>query len=261
MARLDAASSGSLAVYARILGDSEPLVAYRADDDFPSASIIKLVIMASLVRLQEASQPDLLSERLTLRVSQQVDGSPMLEHAQPGQSFPVARLLHAMIAQSDNTASNMLIDLLGFTAINYTAQSLELTRTQLRRHFLDSSAIVRHIQNRTSARDMGRLLLLIEHGARGSWTNVASAQGCKMMVSLMLQQEDRETIPEALPPGTQIANKTGELSHVRNDVAIVTPYGSRPYVIACLTKDLDVPQSGFDVIRSAARAIYHVVYA
>jgi len=75
-------------------------------------------------------------------------------------------------------------------------------------------------------------------------------------VSVMLGQTDREKIPAGLPPGTPIANKTGEITGTRNDVAIVDPYGNAPFVLAILTKELTDYAAANAAIHQIARAVF-----
>jgi beta-lactamase class A len=75
------------------------------------------------------------------------------------------------------------------------------------------------------------------------------------MIDIMLNQEDRDKIYRGLPKGTALANKTGEIDGVRNDVGIVNPFGEAPYVIAVLTKNLDDFSLGNSAIRRAASVV------
>jgi beta-lactamase class A len=256
MARLDAESSGILAVYARALGSDTPAISYRADDDMPAASTIKLLIMVTAFRRKEQVEPGLFQRKVTLTAEQFVGGSEYLDSANPGDKFTVSSLIWAMITLSDNTASNALIDLFGFDQINATARALDLQHTVLKRHFLDANAIVKHIQNRTSASDMGRLVYKIEAGSHESVPTVASAVACRKMVEIMLHQEDRDKIPQGIPKGVKVANKTGEIDGVRNDVAIIDPYGDRPYVLAVFTKELGNYTDGLRAIHLVAQQSY-----
>jgi beta-lactamase class A len=79
------------------------------------------------------------------------------------------------------------------------------------------------------------------------------------MIDIMLGQTDRDTIPRGLPAGIPVANKTGELSRSRSDVAIVDPFGDSPYVIAVYTNELDSPGEAYDGIARISRVIYHHV--
>jgi len=184
-----------------------------------------------------------------------VGDSPTIESAPSGTAFAVSTLAHAMITQSDNSAANTLITLLGFDAINATARTAGLRHTQLKRHFLDWTAMVHHSNNLTSPRDMGWLLYSIERGAREGIPTVAQPRSCRRMIDILLQQEDHEKIAAGLPAGVPLANKTGEITGVRSDVGIVDPYGASPYVLAVLTKDLTDYDLGVEAIRRIARAV------
>jgi beta-lactamase class A len=164
-----------------------------------------------------------------------------------------------MIVASDNTAANTLITLLGFDRINATARRANLRHTQLKRHFLDYSAIVRHSENLTSPHDIGALLYAIETGSHEGIRTVASPQSCRAMIDLMSHQEDRDKIVRGLPKGTPVANKTGEVDFVRNDVAIVDPYGDAPYVLTVLTKSLTSYSAGLSAIRSIAKIVHSAI--
>jgi beta-lactamase class A len=161
-----------------------------------------------------------------------------------------------MIQVSDNTAANMLIGYLGRSAINSTGAQAGLTHTHLGRKFLDVGAVMHHHDNVTTPADMARLLYVIERGAHEGVSTIASAVHCRAMVRIMLGQTDREGIPAGLPPGTSIANKTGELTGTRNDVAIVGPFGNAPLILAILTKDVTDYDRAFAAMHAIARAAY-----
>jgi beta-lactamase class A len=246
-------STGVLGAYARRLGRSS-WFAYDADERFPSASVIKVLIMTAV--FQEADRDaGLLEHKVRLQLADFVGGSDVLQNYDPGDRVTVALLVRAMIEQSDNTASNALISMLGFDRIAQTARRAGLQHTQLKRHFMDFAAAVHHSNNLTTARDMGSLLYQIERGAHEGVTTVASPASCRKMVDIMLRQEDRDKIVRGLPKGVPVANKTGEITGVRNDVAIVDPYGEMPYVLTVLTKDLADFSNGVIAIRRIAKAV------
>jgi beta-lactamase class A len=253
IARVADASSGTLGIWARSLGGAAPL-GFNADEIFPTASVIKVLILVALYARVDR-HPALLHHRVALRAADLVGGSDVLAHAGAGDRFSVATLARAMIVQSDNTAANSLITLLGFSTIAAAARAAGLRRTHLRRHFLDYTAIVHHSENLSTPRDMGRLLYAIERGAREGLHTVASPTSCRHMIDILLHQEDREKLAAGLPRGVPLANKTGEISGVRNDVGIVDPYGDGPYIIAVLTKDLGNYYDGTNAIRTVARVV------
>jgi beta-lactamase class A len=255
--RAAAASTGSVSVYARRMGPGEA-ISYDADERFPSASTIKLVVLASLYQAAER-EPGLLDRSLTLHLDDFVGGSEVLDAYNPGDRVRISTLARAMIEQSDNTASNVLISYLGFERINATAKNAGMRNTQLKHHFMDYTAVV-HIANLTTAHDMATLLYQIERGAREALTTVASPQSCRAMIDILLRQEDHDKIARGLPRGVPLANKSGEIDGVRNDVAIVDPYGASPYVLAVLTKDLADFSEGNIAIRRIAKAVHRALY-
>ncbi len=256
--RLATRSSGIVGVYARKLGDPSA-VAYNANDVFPSASVIKLVIFVSLFQFAE-THPDIFAETVRLKRSDFVDGSTILDGYSPGHTISIDRLAHAMIEQSDNSASNVLINYLGFGTIEATIAKAGLKHTQLKRHFMSPNARPHHSDNLTTARDMGVLLYMIERGAHEAIRTVAAPKACRRMIDILLRQEDRDKIARGLPKGVPLANKTGEIDGVRNDIAIVDPYGNSPYILAVLTKDLNDFSRGNIAIRKIAHVVHSALY-
>jgi beta-lactamase class A len=225
---------GTVAIFAQRSSDARPFLEYGDRLALPSASVIKLVIAAAVAREIDARRMR-WDERLPIERREIVGASESFGDAVPGQRASMRRLVRAMIAQSDNTAANVLADRVSFADVNGVAASLGLEQTRLRRHFMDFAARARGIDNTTSARDMGRLLIGIVRGARGMPVPVTSESGCRAILAAMLAQEDRATIPAGIRRNVRIANKTGVLPDVRNDVAIVDPYGKAPYVVALLS--------------------------
>lgn len=236
------------------MGDGPPVVAYHDGDPYPTASTIKVLIMATAFRAIDAGTI-LRSTPIAINARDMVGGSERFAAVRPGSKYPLHELIGAMIRQSDNTAANALISHFGFEAINATAIPAGMTSTTLRRHFLDWSAIVKHNENISTARDMGALLYQIERGSREGLHTIAKASSCREMIDIMLGQEDRDKIPAGLPPGTQVANKTGELTGVRSDVAIVEPFGDTPYVLVVMTKELQNYAAGIAAIRRVAHDV------
>jgi len=256
--RAAAASSGVACVYARKLGNPDPIV-YNSEVVCPAASVIKLAIFVSLFQHAEVS-PGVFAQSIRLETGDFVPGSEILDRYSPGHRITIARLARAMIEVSDNTASNVLIDYLGFHRIMHTVHTAGLHHTQLKRHFQDRNAIAHHSENLTTAHDMGLLLYQIERGAHEAIYTVASPRSCRRMIDILLHQEDRDKIARGLPRGMPLANKTGEIDGVRNDIGIVDPYGDSPYIIAVLTKDLGDFSRGNMAIRRIAKAVHGALY-
>jgi beta-lactamase class A len=108
---------GVLGVYARTLADAPPLAAYNAFERFPTASIIKVLIMTTAYALDEA-HPGVLNEKIVFHTDELIGGSDFMANARDGQRFTVRELIVPMITVSDNTAANLLIGHFGVATIN-----------------------------------------------------------------------------------------------------------------------------------------------
>jgi beta-lactamase class A len=248
---------GRIGVYARSMAPGPPLVRYDAAVRFPTASTIKVLIMTTAYALDE-SEPGALNAKITFRQSELIGGSDFMAGVQEGRRFTVRELIVPMIQLSDNTAANLLIGHFGVATINAVGRRCGMERTHLARKFLDYAAIAHHNDNLSTPADMGHLLYLIERGAREGTPSIVSAKHCRAMVAIMLGQTDRGGIPAALPIGTPVANKTGELDGTRNDIAIVEPYGDSPYILAIMTADAYDYAAAYAAIHAVTRATYAV---
>ncbi len=246
---------GRVGIYARTMAFGGPLVSYNANVSFPSASTIKMLIMLTAFKAAERD-PAVMQQRITYNSDDLIGGSDFLASQPDGARFTVHELIVPMIQVSDNTASNLLITHFGFDAIDAATRKAGLHDTHLRRHFMDFAAIGHHMDNRTTPADMAHLLFEIERAVREGMDTVASERSCRRMIAIMLGQTDRDTIPAGLPSGVAVANKTGELSTSRSDVAIVEPYGDSPYVLCVYTNGLDAPGESYSGIARISRVIY-----
>lgn len=248
---------GRIGVYARTLAPGPALVAYAAADHFPTASIIKVLIMTTAYTIEEV-KPGTLSAKITFHDGDLIGGSDFMDQASDGERFTVRELIVPMIQVSDNTAANLLIAHFGVSTINAVGRRAGLERTRLARKFMDFSAIVHHNDNVSTPADMARLLYLIERGARESIRTVVTARHCREMIAIMLGQTDRDGIPAALPRGTPVANKTGQIEGTLNDIAIVEPYGDSPFILAIMTADAYDDSAAYAAIHGITRATYAV---
>jgi beta-lactamase class A len=258
LAAIDRDLPGTLGVTCRTLADAPPLFSYNGTMSFPTASTIKVLIMTTAFALEER-HPGTLNAYVTTRRGDLIGGSPFMEQAADGERFRVRELIIPMIQLSDNTASNALIGHFGVKTINATGKAAGMKHTHLARKFLDYTAIVHHQDNVTTPTDMAQLLYLIAHGAREEMTTIVSAKHCHRMIDIMLGQTDRDGIPAALPPHTQIANKTGEIDGTRNDIAIIEPFGESPYVLTIYTKDVQDYNEAFRAIHRVAALSYSML--
>ena len=238
--RLAASTDGLVAVS---VGDltSGNAIAVNGGRNVPAASTIKIPVMVEVFRQIEAGRFT-LSRTVTLQDGDRDYGYGALCDAPWGSKYTVADLLSAMIDVSDNTATNMLIRLVGRQHINHTMAELGLAQTRLG-DVIRSDGDIREL--RTSADDMLRLLSLI--AAR----RVVSAQASDQMLQLLEGQRHNTLIPEPLPKNVIVAHKTGTLHDTLNDVGIVELDGA-PYVICAFSTHLSDLDDGERFIRQAS---------
>jgi beta-lactamase class A len=159
-----------------------------------------------------------------------VDFSSIMQGLTPGVTKVTNHdLAQFMIAVSDNTAANVLIDRVGMENVNATLRSLGLTKTLLRRHMMDFEAAKRGNENVSTPREMARSLELIYEGK--ALNKELTAEFIKQL-STLKESELQHDMPE----GVQVANKPGNLKGVRTDSGIVFAK-NRPFVISVMTVD------------------------
>jgi beta-lactamase class A len=228
---------GTTGVIARTMGDTAPFVAIREDEHFPSASVIKLAILATVYRAYDAGTAA-PGDLVRTRAADLIGGSDVLAGSPAGKAWSIDALVKAMIRVSDNSASNTLITAFGMTTVNATMRLAGMTSSHLGRHFADVVPAWRRSENVITPADTATLLFAIERGMREGIPTIASPQSCRAMIEILLGNEDGSKIVHGLPRGTPCAHKTGEIDGVRNDAGVVDPFGDAPFVLVVLTRDL-----------------------
>ena len=222
-------------------------VGYNANASMPAASTIKVPVMVEVFKQLEAGRFT-LQRRLTLLPSDKDWGSGELCDAPAGGTYTVSDLLSKMIDISDNTATNMLIRLVGLRSINREMTSLGLQRTRLRGDVRTAGWSIRQTL-RSSPNDMVRLLsMMARHQLIDDWSS-------KEMISILEDDQFNTLLPEPLPDDVPIAHKTGSLFDTLNDVGIVYE-GESPYVIAVMTTGLPSLEMGRSFIHSLSRMAF-----
>ncbi len=220
---------------------------FNAGASMPAASTIKVPVMVEVFRQLAAGRFD-LQRRVTLLASDKDWGSGDLCDAPAGSTYSVSQLLVKMIDISDNTATNMLIRLVGRHSINRTMLELGLEHTHLSDDVRTDEWSIRQ-ELRTSPSDLVRLLAMM---ARRELVDEWSSNE---MISILARDEINTLLPEPLPDDVMIAHKTGSLNDTMNDAGIVFATDA-PYVIAVMTTSLPSQELGRVFIRSVSRLAY-----
>ena len=232
-----------------------------ADSAFHAASTMKIPVMIEVLRRSQQGAFSL--DQAVLMINQfrsLADGSPFSLDAaddgdstlyqRVGQRVPIRELLRLMITRSSNFATNELIELVGAANVTAAARSLGATRTHVLRGVEDQKAFDAGMINTTTAGDLATLLVAIENG------QVLSPSSSALMRDILLAQEFNEKIPAGLPPGTRVAHKTGEITAVSHDAAIVYPTGRKPFVLTVLTRGIRDGKASSALIADISRLVY-----
>jgi len=217
---------------------------------FAQASSIKITVLANLY-LQAQQGKLKLTDLYTVQSADLVPDSDIMNGLTPGVTRVTLRdLATMMVAVSDNSATNVLIDKVGMQNVNAMLDSLGLTHTRLRRKMMDLEAAKQGRENISTPREMMQLLDAIYHGKVLNKESTAD-------FFKMLSTGKASFIPRDLPPDLKVANKPGELEAVRNDSGIVFVEG-RPYVICVMTGYLRNERDGEDAISKVSLATWRM---
>jgi len=217
---------------------------------FAQASSIKITVLANLYLQAERGKLK-LTDLYTVQSADLVPDSDIMNGLTPGVTRVTVRdLATMMVAVSDNSATNVLIDRVGMQNVNAMLDSFGLSHTRLRRKMMDLEAAKEGRENISTPREMMQLLDAIYHG------KVLNKESTSDFFK-MLSTGKASFIPRELPPDLKVANKPGELEAVRNDSGIVFVEG-RPYVICVMTGYLRNERDGEDAISKVSLATWRM---
>jgi beta-lactamase class A len=228
----------------------------RADSVFPQASSIKIAVLAELYHQAQLSAHGTsgkakLTDLYIMQSADLVPDSDIMGGLTPNVTQLTNRdLATMMVAVSDNSATNVLIDRLGMDNVNAFLESLGLHSTRLRRKMMDLKAAAEGRENVSTPQEM---MTLLENVYEGKLLDKEmSADFWKV-----LSTHKDSFIPRMLPDGLQIANKPGELEGVRNDSGVVFVH-NRPYVICVMTTYLRRERDGEEAISNISAAAFRL---
>lgn len=214
---------------------------YHADDSFHAASTMKVPVMIELYRQVQAGKLK-LSDPLTIhnefhsiveaspyKLDPSDDSETELYKAE-GQTRTLTELCELMITVSSNLATNLIIEKLGVENIRATVHSLNADGMHVLRGVEDTKAFEKGLNNTTTARALQILLASIADNT------AASPEASQQMLAILERQKFNEGIPAGLPPGTKVAHKTGEITKIHHDAAIV--FAPRPFILVILVRGL-----------------------
>src|SRR5690606_22877008 len=208
-----------------------------------AASTMKVPVMIEVMRQVQGGRFALTDSIVVENeFSSIVDGSPYSMdigedsddsvYGRIGERMSIRDLVVQMITVSSNLATNVLIDRVVADSVQATAERLGTTTMRVLRGVEDLKAFDLGMNNTATAADLGVLLERIANGT------AVSPELDAEMIEVMLAQEFNSMIPAGLPSGTPVAHKTGSITRINHDAAIVSP-NADPYVLVILTEGID----------------------
>jgi beta-lactamase class A len=229
--------------------DESGKVLYANQEDGPvlSASIIKLPILLELFFQVESGHIN-LGETHFLKEEEKVGGAGRLQRQPEGSKWTIESLAREMMKESDNTAANILIDRVGMDNVNKRMKTLGFQHTKLNRKMMDTEANQKGLQNYISPKEANDLLLMLHTG------QILMPLSRNLVMEMLLNCDDKTTIPSQLPSDLLIAHKTGTLDTVRGDAAIIV--GEEAIVLSIFVEDFSSTSEAEEIIGTVARLIW-----
>jgi beta-lactamase class A len=223
----------------------------NGDEVFPQASTIKIPLLLELYRQSQdnAQGQAKLTDLYIVSPSDLVPDSDILLGLTPGVTRLTNRDLATIVmAVSDNSATNILIERVGMDNVNQLMDRLGLKRTRLRRKMMDLKAAKEGRENVSTPREM---MLLFEAIYREKVLNKASTEGFLKVLST----HKESAMLRGLPDGVRAANKPGALEGVRNDSGIIF-VENRPFILCIMATYLQNEKAGEKAISEIAALAY-----
>lgn len=255
IATVTSAAGGTWGVVVEDL-DTGKKIALNEHERFLAESVIKIPIMAAAFQAAEDKRFH-LSDKLVLQREDLVGGSGVLEYLTPGIELPIYDIITLMIVLSDNTATNMLVDLIGAEQINQTMQETGMKES----HFFNKCCVYpakRQGVNEITASDVNELLKTLANG------RYVSYHACSQMIEIMKKQQVRNGLPAYLPESAssiigspvlwEMAHKPGWDTGRQHDAGILYA-GDRSVIITVLSQEIE-PFSALDALAKIGQAVY-----
>ena len=235
---------------------------YHAEDSFHAASTMKVPVMIELYRQVQAGKIKLTDSLVIHNEFRSiVDDSPYkLDPADDsevdlykaeGKTRTLTELCELMITVSSNLATNLMLEKLGVENIHSTVHSLHADGMHVLRGVEDNKAFEKGLNNTTTARGLEILLTSIADNT------AAGPEASLGMIATLERQKFNEGIPAGLPPGTKVAHKTGEITKIHHDAAIV--YAPHPFVLVILVRGLADSKDSSTLMADITRLLFQSV--
>jgi len=224
-------------------------ILFNEEEIFPQASTIKIHILSEVYK-QAAEKKFNITDIKQLPITARVGGSGILSSlGEKSVSLSIRDYCVLMIVLSDNSATNLLIDLVGMKNVNESLQKNGATKTKLQRVMMDIQAAKEGRENISTPKDV---LVILDKMYNGTLVN---KQASDDMLSIMKLDKDG-ALKSGIAPDVSIANKGGDVEGVRTDVGIIY-LENNPYSICVMTKMLVHNEDGSKIITDVSHEAFN----
>ena len=235
--------------------DGREALAINPDRPVSGASTLKILLLVEAHAQAEAGTFPWDGDT-TLLAEDVVGGTGSLQNERTGSTWTWRQIARRMILESDNTAANLVLARLGMDRVNARAAALGLAVTRFERKYMDFEGQRAGRENRTTAREMGKLCLGIARG------EVVSPAACDEMIAL-LEGTSRGRVAAGVPKGIPVGHKSGWMRGMRADVGWVRVPG-QPYVLSVFLDNVyEKPGAeddrGIGAIEAVARLVFEAM--
>ena len=253
---------GDIAVAFLDLSNNENTILINVDDKFHAASTMKVPVMIELFKQQNEGLIN-LNDSIVLKnefksivddssYSMDIgDDSDDVIYSKIGTMQTLYELIIPMITVSSNLATNVLIEIVDAKKVTQTMRELGAENIEVLRGVEDQKAYDLGLSNSTTANDLLIIMKAIANGSAGT------EEDCEAMLSILKDQKWNDMIPLYLPVDVMIAHKTGSITGVHHDAAIVYPPNGKSYVLVLMSKNLKDFEKGTQQLAKISKIIYN----
>ena len=218
-----------------------------------SAGCIKLPLAMGLLKEVENGKIDLQS-KIKIRAEDKIHGTNGIIHEFSTNEYSLFDLLVAMLIQSDNTAANKIIDILGMERINELFVEMSLNSTKLKRITTDVKLEQDELENITSSFDLSRCFKLLY------LKQYLNEENSDLILNILKKQQVTNKIPFYIPKDIQknIANKGGSLDNIENDTTLIMiPKGK--FIFTVMANNLPNNVYGITTISRVGKMMWDII--
>lgn len=225
--------------------DNNNYVNLQGEELLPAASTIKVPILVAFLQAVDEGRIR-LDEMLTMKQEHIATGSGTMQDQPVDSEFTALETATLMIIDSDNTATNMLIERLGgIETLNQLFTEWGLKNTQLKDILPDLPGT-----NKTTAKDLVQVMAQVNQG------KLVSMKSRDLMLRIMSQTKNNSLLPSGLGKGSFIAHKTGNIDTVSGDVGLVDLLNGKRYLVGILVERKEDDPQAEELIRKMSSTIY-----